>query len=176
MSLLLNILFVLLAIIALILIIASFSKKDYLIKREIIINTPIKLAFNYLKLLKNQDFYNKWVMVDPNMSRDFKGIDGTVGFVYGWNGNNKAGAGEQEIISIVEDKIIETEIRFIRPFAGVSIAKFELESLSENQTKITWSNSSTMKYPMNVMLFMIEKMLANDMDVSLTNLKKILEK
>ncbi|MBK8484441.1 MAG: SRPBCC family protein [Saprospiraceae bacterium] len=176
MNILITFLLLLLGIIALILIIALFSKKNYKINREIIINAPLEKVFTYLKQLKNQDNFNKWVMVEPDMKREFKGIDGTVGFIYAWNGTKKAGAGEQEIKTIVEGKIIETEIRFIRPFAGIAFANITTESLTENQTKVYWSNASAMKYPMNIMVSMIEKMLAKDMNTSLSNLKYILEK
>ena len=43
-------------------------------------------------------------MVDPDMKREFKGMDGTVGFIYAWNGNKRAGEGEQEIKTIEEGK------------------------------------------------------------------------
>lgn len=176
MSIFLLILLAFVAVIALLLILALFNRKDYLIRRSILIDAPNKKVFEYLKLLKNQDNFNKWVMADPEMKRMFRGTDGTVGFVYGWNGNKKAGEGEQEIKSIMEGRRIETEIRFIRPFAGVAKANLEIESVAANQTNVIWSNASTMKYPMNLMLFMIEKMLAKDMDTSLTTLKGILER
>ena len=167
---------VLAGIIAFLLLLALFTRKKYNVQRDIVIQAPRQKVFNYVKQLKNQDHFNKWVMVDPDMKRTFKGTDGTVGFIYGWNGNKKAGEGEQEITAIREDKSIETEIRFVRPITGVSFAKMTTESVTDNQTKVTWSNASTMKYPMNIMLGMIEKMLAKDMDASLLNLKGILEK
>ena len=167
---------ILAGIIAFLLLLALFTRKKYNVRRDIVIQAPRQKVFNYVKQLKNQDHFNKWVMVDPDMKRTFKGTDGTVGFIYGWNGNKKAGEGEQEITAIREDKSIETEIRFVRPITGVSFAKMTTESVSDNQTKVTWSNASIMKYPMNIMLGMIEKMLAKDMDASLLNLKGILEK
>ncbi|MDP1802417.1 MAG: SRPBCC family protein [Bacteroidota bacterium] len=176
MNILILILIALFSIIALLFIIALFMRKDYNIHRDIIINAPQQKVYDYLKQLKNQDNFNKWVMVDPTMKRDFKGTDGTVGFIYGWNGNKKAGEGEQEIKALEEGKRIETEIRFIRPFAGVSYANTVITGISADQTKVTWSNKSVMNYPMNLLLSMIEKMLAKDMDISLLNLKKILEK
>jgi uncharacterized protein YndB with AHSA1/START domain len=151
-------------------------RKAYTITREIIINAPLQQVFDYVKQLKNQDNFNKWVMVDPGMKRVFKGTDGTVGFIYGWNGNKKAGEGEVEIRSILEGKNIETEIRFVRPFPGIAHVNMVTEAVADNQTKVIWSNASTMKYPMNIMLSTIEKMLAKDMDTSLSNLKNILEK
>lgn len=175
MNIMITILLVLAGIIILLLVVALFTKKEYIIHREIIINAPQQKVFDYLKQLKNQDNFNKWVMVEPDMKREFKGTDGTVGFIYGWNGK-KAGEGEQEIKTIEEGKAIETEIRFVRPFAGIAYANMVTGFISDTQTKVTWSNASTMKYPMNIMVSMIGKMLAKDMDTSLSNLKNILER
>ena len=115
-------------------------------------------------------------MTDPNMKKEFTGTDGTVGFIYAWNGNKKAGEGAQEIKALIENKLIETEVRFVRPFPGVAKAIMTTESISNSQTKIIWSNASQIKFPMNALIVMIEKMLAKDMDESLNNLKTILEK
>ncbi len=175
MPILLIILLSLAGIIVLLLIIALFTRKEYNITRDITIQAPRQTVFDYLKQLKNQDHFNKWVMVDPGMKREFKGTDGTVGFIYAWNGNKQAGEGEQEIKHLSEGKNIETEIRFKRPFVSIAYANLAMESISDTQTKVSWSNKSTMVYPMNIMVSMIENMLAKDMDTSLQNLKTILE-
>lgn len=171
-----TILLIIPGIIALVLIAALFTRKNYNVYSEVIINAPRQKVFDYIKQLKNQDYFNKWVMVDPNMKKEFKGTDGTVGFIYGWNGNKKAGEGEQEIKAITEGKSIDTEIRFVRPFAGLAYVNMSTEAIADNQTKVSWSNVSKMTYPMNIMVSMIEKMLVKDMDTSLGNLKRILEK
>lgn len=100
------------ALVILPLFIALFTRKEYRIVREIEIHVPEEKVFDYIRQLKNQDNFNKWVMTDPTMKKEFKGTDGTVGFIYGWNGNKKAGEGEQEITAIEENKSIDTEIRF----------------------------------------------------------------
>lgn len=171
------VLLIILGIIALPFILALFTKKDYALQKEITINKPVNEVFNYLKHIKNQDDFNKWVQTDPNMKKEFRGEDGTKGFVYGWNGNKKAGEGEMEIISIVEGKHVDIEIRFVRPFPGVSKAPISTEAVTENATKVTWGISSTMKYPMNIMLLFMsmDKLLGNDMLQSLNTLKTKLE-
>ena len=55
MTILITILLVITGIIALLLIMALFMKKEHYVKREIIINAPRQKVFDYLKLLKNQD-------------------------------------------------------------------------------------------------------------------------
>lgn len=170
------ILSVIAGLIALLLISALFTKKGYDTRSEIIIHAPVPKVFDYLKQIKNQDHFNKWVMMDPNMKKEFKGTDGTVGFIYAWNGNKKGGEGEQEIKAITEGKNIDMEIRFVRPFAGVAHAKMMTEALPGDQTKVSWSTASSIKYPLNIMLPMMVKMLEKDMGASLTTLKAILEK
>ena len=96
MQTLFNILLVILGLVALVLIVAAFTPKKYSLSRNIVINKPRAQVFDYIKHLKNQDQYNKWVMADPNMEKKYSGTDGTVGFIYAWDGNKKAGKGEEE--------------------------------------------------------------------------------
>jgi hypothetical protein len=176
MSIIITILLILAGIIALLLIIALFMKREHYVNREIIINAPRQKVFDYVKLLKNQEKFSKWAGADPDRKKEFKGTDGTVGFIYAWNGNKNAGEGEKEIKNIIEGKRVETEIRFVKPMAAIACVIMETESLSDNQTKVCWSNASTLKYPLNIMVPMVEKMLAKEMDISLSTLKNILEK
>ena len=177
MNILITILFVLVGIIALLLIIALFMKKEHYVNREIIINAPRQKVFDFLKLLKNQDQFNKWATADKkNRKEEFKGTDGTVGFIYCWSGDKSAGQGEKEIKNIIEGKRIETEIRFVKPMRVTAAVIFETESLSDDQTKVNLINTGTMKYPMNIFVPMAEKRFPKDMDESLSTLKTILEK
>jgi uncharacterized protein YndB with AHSA1/START domain len=178
MDILVTVLLVIVGIIALLLIIGLFSKKGYIIERSVIINKPKQEVFNYVKLLRNQDFYSKWVMKDPGMKKDFKGTDGTEGFVYAWDSTDKnAGKGEMEIKKIKDGERIDMEIRFERPMKAVSDAVFILEN-SGSQTNTKWSFKSEMKYPLNVMMLLVnfEKLLGKDMETSLATLKNNLEK
>ena len=142
MNILLIILAVLVGIIVLFLLIAAVSKKDYLIVRTIRINAQKNTVFDYIKMLKNQDYYSKSVMTDPAMKKEFTGTDGNLGFIYGWNGNKKAGEGEQEIKRIVEGKSMLSEVRFVRPFAGLSNLELCTTSLGENETEVSWSEAA----------------------------------
>ena len=176
MNILITILLTIAGIIALLLIIALFVKKEYNIHREIIINAPLQKVFDYSKFLKNWDNFNKWAMADSERKNEYKGTDGTVGFIYAWSGNKKVGEGEKEITSISEGKKIEIEIRFVKPFVLVGYASLETEFVSDNQTKVILSNASKLKYPLNIMLSIVEKRLPKDMDISLYTLKNLLEK
>jgi hypothetical protein len=161
------------------LILALFLKKNYNVEREIVINKPRQEVFNYLKFLKNQNNFSKWANIDKNMEKSFNGTDGTIGFVSTWNSTNPdVGKGEQEIKKITEGERIDYEIRFIEPFESISPAYILTESVSDNETKVSWGFSGHMAYPTNLMmLFMdFEKMIGDDLAVGLGNLKLIMEK
>jgi len=176
MNVFITILLVLAGIIALLLIMALFMKKDHYVKREIIINAPRQKVFDFLKLLRNQDKFNKWAKADPGRHWEYKGTDGTVGFIISWSGNKKAGEGEKEIMKIIEGKRIETQIRFVKPMVTSADVIMETESLSDDQTKVSLSNAGTLRYPMNLMIPIAERMFPKDLDISLATLKSILEK
>jgi uncharacterized protein YxeA len=176
MKILKMILFVIIGLIAVVLIAALFIKKNYNVEREITINKTKSEVFDYLKHLKNQDNYSKWVRTDPNMKRDFRGTDGTVGFVYAWDGNKQAGKGEQEIKNIVEGEKLDVEVRFEKPFKSTAYAPMVTEAISDSQTRVKWGLQGTSTYPMNFMNLFMDKILGKDIETSLTTLKGILEK
>lgn len=177
-----NILYIILGslagLVGLVLVVALFVKKGYSIQREVIINRPVDMVYDYLRHIKNQDQFSVWVMKDPNKKQDFRGTDGTVGFVYAWDGNKESGAGEQEIKALVQNQRIDTEVRFVRPMAAIAQTPMTLESTGPQQTKVTWAMVSEMKYPMNFMMLFLDfdKLLGKDMVTSLNTLKGILEK
>lgn len=179
MNLILYTLLGILGLVVLVLIIAAFVRKDYSIMREINIQMAKLEVFDYLKLLKNQDNFSKWALMDPNIKKEYRGKDGTIGFVSAWQSNIKnVGKGEQEIKRITESDRIDFEIRFIKPFAGTAIAYMTTQTISEKETLVKWGFHSQMKYPMNLMLLFMnmEKMIGNDLSTGLSNLKNILEK
>lgn len=179
MTILLYILLGIVGIIALLLIAALFSKKDYAMERSITINRSSQDVYDYLRHLKNQEKFSKWVMTDPTMDVKLTGEDGQIGFIYAWDSKNKqAGAGEQELMGLTEAKLIEIEVRFLRPFKGVAKTPFKIDALTATQSRVTWGMSSSMAYPMNAMMYFMnfDKILGNDIEISLKKLKGILEK
>jgi hypothetical protein len=172
-----KILIVLAIIIAIPLIMALFIKHDYVVEREVTINKPVNTVFGYVKLLKNQDNFNKWMTVDTNFKKDYQGTDGTVGFRYGWNSkNDELGEGVQEIKRVVDDQQMDYTIHFVRPFEDDADVSIATQSVSENQTRVKWSFKGVNNYPKNFMNLFIDKMLGKDMATSLGALKVILEK
>lgn len=176
MNIIITILLVIVGVIALLLLMALFMKKQHYVRRDIIINAPRQKVFDYVKLLRNQDEFNKHAMAAPDRNREFRGTDGTVGYVYAWSGDKGAGVGEKEIKNIVEGKSVEMEIRFVKPMVATASIVMETESLPGDQTKVYWSNAGRLNYPVNIFIPMMQKHVAKDMEGSLATLKDILER
>lgn len=170
--------FLILGIILLVLVTALFVKKEYSVERNVSINKPNQVVFNYTKYLKNQNNFSVWARIDPNMKVDFRGTDGTVGFVSAWDSPVKqAGAGEQEILKISENERIDYEIRFLKPMKSTDNAYLQFSPVNDSVTTVKWGFYGKMKYPMNLTLLLMDMdaILGKDLEGGLTNLKTLLE-
>lgn len=169
---------VVIILIALVLILGLFINGKYAVEREVTINKSKQEVFDYVKYLKNQDNFSVWAKIDPTMKKEYRGEDGTVGFVSAWDSENKeAGKGEQKILKIDGSNRIDYETHFIKPFESTDYAYMEFSAVNDSVTNVKWGFDGKMKYPMNLMLLFMnmEKMLAPDLQNGLNNLKGILE-
>ena len=179
MSILTTILILLTAIIVIILIAAALLPDTYTIERETIINQPKQQVFNYIKILNNQQYFNKWVMADLQMRQTFTGTDGAVGFIYAWDSDNKqVGKGEQEIKAIADGEQVDSEVRFMKPFEGKLLASFITTATTPGQTRVRWIINGQRNFMMRVfhLLFNLRKTLGKDMLISMDNLKSLMER
>jgi len=179
MKILKKIVFVSVGLIALLLVTALFVNKEYAVVRQVIINKPKPLVFEHVRYLRNQDNFSVWAKMDPDMKKEYRGIDGTIGAVSAWDSKVKnVGKGEQEIMKISYGERLDVELRFIKPFKSTGYAYMITENVSDNQTKVIWGFTGKIPYPMNLMLVCMnmEKMLGKDLEKGLGNLKATLEK
>lgn len=170
---------ILLAVIALLLLVAAFVKKEYSVVRNVIIKKPVNIVFDYVKHLQNQTQYSIWTMRDPNCKTETKGADGSVGFMASWESkNSQVGKGEQEIIGLDENKKVDLRLHFYKPFNCDASANFVTNDLGNNSTEVAWTFNGSMPYPFNIMRVFtsIDKMIGKDLQDGLNNMKVILEK
>jgi hypothetical protein len=128
-NMLLIILYTIASIVGAFLFIALIMKREMSLSSEVIINRSQADVFNYIKHIKNQEYYSKWVMADPNSKITYTGVDGTVGFKAAWNSEMKnVGVGEQEITKITDGIGYDVILRFEKPFKGISYANATTQS------------------------------------------------
>lgn len=171
------VLYLVLGIALLVIILNFIAPKNYHVSRSIDIRIPADRVFDYIKYLKNQDDWSPWAEKDPDMEKDFKGTDGEVGAVSSWKGNKDVGQGEQEITKVVEGSLLETRLRFFKPFKSESDAYIKVVEVNENRSRVTWGFSGENKFPARLfMLFMnMDKAVGKDFEYGLQNLKNHLE-
>ncbi len=173
-----NIIVAIIAVILLVLIIAALAPSNIYVKRDVTIKKSKSEVFDYVKYLKNQDEFATWSQIDPNMKKEFAGIDGTIGFVSAWDSNHPdVGKGEQEIIKIDPENQIDYELRFLEPWESTSTATMLFSSIDSATTNVSWDLKGDMPYPMNLMLLFIDmdETVGGDLEKGLNNLKGILE-
>lgn len=162
-----------------ILVIAAFVPKEMKALKTVVIQQPKSLVYSYVVLLKNQENYSKWATMDKDMTKSFRGSDGTVGFVSAWESKNEeVGKGEQEITAIQPGTRIDYALRFMEPFESKATSYMQLEEVNATTTKVTWGFESEMAYPMNIMKLFVDmdEMIGADFQYGLDKLKTILEK
>jgi Polyketide cyclase / dehydrase and lipid transport len=160
-----------------VLILGLFGKKEMKAEKEIVINKPKAVVYDYIKLLANQNKYSKWATMDANMKTTYLGKDGTVGFISGWDGNSDVGKGEQEIRKMEGDRI-DYELRFEEPFKSTNTAFMTTQAINDSSTKVIWGFEGKMNYPLNAMSVFTDmsKSIGEDYAEGLSNLKTVLEK
>lgn len=177
---------ILIGLVALIILLAAFAAvasfalpTELKVEREITINRPRADVFAYVKYLKNQNEWGPWHRKEPTMKQEFRGTDGTVGFVSYWKGEkDETGEGEQEIKKITENERLDTELRFKQPFESTADAYLITEAAGENVTKVKWGFNGSMPRPFNLMCLVVDmdKELGKDFEEGLSSLKTVLEK
>lgn len=168
---------IVLVIIIIVLILDTAAPKEKPITRSVIINKPSQQVYEFVKYLKNQEQYSKWVMTDPNQEIKQTGTDGTEGAIYAWDSkDNHVGEGEQQITKLVDGREVDCEIRFKRPMENTARTVMTTEATSPTQTKVSWTFYSTCAFPMRFMNLFVDGLLGPDIQTSLYNLKAVLEK
>ncbi len=165
-------------LIVLVLLLAAVTRKDYNLERSIVVNKNLEDTYHFISSIETQDSWSKWANLDPNMKKQYIGTDRTVGFISKWDSDHKnVGSGEQEIKKLVPNEKVETEMRFLKPFKSVAHGYFTTTAVNENQTKVAWGFKARMPYPFNLMMVMMnmERMLGNDFEEGLANMKKKIE-
>ncbi|MFI5264163.1 MAG: GyrI-like domain-containing protein, partial [Candidatus Kapaibacterium sp.] len=133
--------------------------------------------FADVKTLANSQKWSPWREKDTLAKTSIEGTDGTVGAKYTWEGNKEMGKGEQTITKIEENKSVESDLHFIKPWDARASSYMHLED-SAGECKAIWGFNGEMPRPWNVMgLFMnMDKEMNSEFDRGLTKLKDLAEK
>ncbi len=129
-----------------------------------------------VKTFANSQKWSPWREKDTTAKVTIEGTDGAVGAKLLWDGNKDMGQGEQTITKMEENKSVESDLHFIKPFDAHASSYVRLEDTAGG-CNVIWGFNSEMPRPWNVMhLFMGDKMMNDDFDKGLNKLKTLSEK
>ena len=169
---------ILAALLIIYLVLCTMGLKRVDVQRSAIIDAPANVIFSNVNDMAKWTEWGSWYKQDPNMKITL--TDNTVGqgAKSTWE-SEKLGNGNQEIIKVVPNELIQTKMQF-DGWEGYSFADIIFDKISDKQTKVTWTLKGDTDVPflyrgmMKLMGF--EGMIGKDYDSGLANLKALSEK
>jgi uncharacterized protein YndB with AHSA1/START domain len=155
---------------------AATKPDTFRVERTASINAPPAEIFALISDFHGWSDWSPYEQLDPSMTRSYSGAASGQGAVYEWNGNGKAGAGRMEITEATPSRIT-IQLDFTKPFESHNIAEFTLEPRGAS-TNVTWAMQGPNLYLGKVMSIFVnmDRMIGEDFEAGLANLKAIAEK
>ncbi len=168
---------VVVGVIAAVLIFAATRPDTFRVQRTASIKAPPEKIFPLIDDLHRHAAWSPWEKKDPAMNRAHSGAPSGKGAVYEWDGNKEIGKGRMEITESTPSSRVVMAMHFIKPFEAHNTAEFTLEPKGDSTT-VTWALYGPQPYLAKVMhLFLnVDKMVGNEFETGLANLKAIAEK
>lgn len=106
------------------------------VQRSIQIEAPPEQVFDRLADYSQWRTWSPWLCAEPDADVQVTDDPSSVGSVYQWRGE-LVGQGEIEHVKLDPGRLIQDEIRFIKPFKSRSDVRFELDDV-DGGTRVTW--------------------------------------
>lgn len=170
------IIYVVLALVAGILGLASTKPKTFRVSRSKRINASPNAIFQHINTFRNWGSWSPWEKLDPGMERTFQGPESGVGAIYAWRGSSKVGQGRMEMLESMEPSHVSIQLDFIKPFKSRNTTEFHLAPTGD-ATEVTWSMYGDNTFMGKVMgVFMnMDTMIGKSYDEGLANLQSLVE-
>ncbi len=172
-----NILIIVGALVALLLLIAAFLPKEYQLEKEVVVDATPAQVYPFVQTFEKRGEWYPWYRRDPNMERSLEGPDGEVGTISSWKGEPETvGSGQQKLVRLEENQRVETEITFTEPFESQARSYVDLEK-EGGKTRVVWGFESRFPFPMNALIAVmgLESAVGKDYEEGLAKLKEVVE-
>jgi hypothetical protein len=98
----------------------SMQPNEFRISRSANMAAPSSAIFAHVNDFHSWDAWSPWAKLDPNAKAEFAGPTSGVRSKFFWSGNDKVGAGEQEIVESKPDELIRIRLDFERPMKATN--------------------------------------------------------
>jgi carbon monoxide dehydrogenase subunit G len=169
------------ALVALVLVVAvlayAATRPDTLhVQRSASVKAPPEEIFPLISDFHRWASWSPYEKRDPAMKKTYGGAAEGKGAVYEWEGNSEVGQGRMEITD-ADPSRITIKLDFIKPFEGHNVAEFALVPQG-GTTNVTWSMDGPSPFIGKLIGVFVnmDRMIGNDFEAGLANLKAIAEK
>jgi predicted transcriptional regulator YdeE len=139
------------------------------VTRSILVNAPVEKVYNTVNDFTTWTTWSPWLIMDPEakvtVADDKKS--------YKWEGP-RTGSGNMTIAKEEENKMVDIDLQFLKPYKSKAKVYFHLETKGE-QTEISWVMDSSLPFFMFWMKKMMETFIGMDYERGLRLLKDYIE-
>lgn len=157
---------------------ASSQPKEFRLERSITTQAGADEVYSILSDFARFPDWSPWQKLDPKMTTELTGEQGTVGAAYSWEGNKKVGAGRMTVTEIDPGRSLTIKLEFLRPFATTNTTVWRVDE-EAGQRRISWimqgCNDSLFQRAF-AMVANMDKLVGKDFEAGLEALKGIAEK
>jgi hypothetical protein len=168
---------ILLLVVGVVLANAATKPDTFRVERSASIEAPPEKIFPLIDNFDNWGAWSPYEKKDPSMKRTRSGAASGRGSVYAWDGNKNVGKGRMEIAEAAPPSKVTLKLDFEKPFAAHNIVHFTLEPKGE-ATSVTWAMHGPVPYLAKIVhvIFNMDRMVGQDFEAGLANLKALAEK
>jgi hypothetical protein len=156
---------------------AATRPNSFRVQRTASLSAPREKIFPLLNDFHNWGSWSPWEKMDPELKRTYSGAASGKGAVYEWKGNKKVGQGRMEILASSRPGKLVIQLDFLKPFEAHNTTEFTLEGKG-GATDVTWAMYGPQPFVGKLMtvFFSMDRVVGNDFETGLANLKAIAEK
>jgi predicted transcriptional regulator YdeE len=143
------------------------------VHRSTVINDTPENVFAKVADFGTWPIWSPWLCAEPDAQVTIPEDASSVGAVYSWKGEI-VGEGEIEHMQLQSPRLVENEIRFVKPFKSKSDVSFDFEP-SGDGTKVTWHMKGSMPWFLFWMIPQMEVFIGMDYERGLKMLKEWVE-
>jgi uncharacterized protein YndB with AHSA1/START domain len=147
------------------------------VERTASIKAPPEKIFPLINDFDNWGAWSPYEKKDPAMKRTRRGAASGKGAVYAWDGDRNVGKGRMEIADASPPSKVTLKLDFEKPFEAHNIVNFTMEPKGD-VTSVTWAMHGPVPYMAKIVhvIFNMDRMVGQDFEAGLANLKALAER
>jgi Polyketide cyclase / dehydrase and lipid transport len=155
---------------------ALMKPDNFRISRNLTMDAPAARVFAEINNLDNWTHWSPWQFKDPSMKQTYGPTREGKGAWMEWSGNKQVGSGRMTITDAQALNKVLMQLDFQAPMKATNMAEFTLTE-QDGHTTVTWTMTGTATFVSKVfdVLMNMDRMVGNDFEGGLGNLKKRVE-